>query len=142
MDDPRKTAVGPPTVLADSVLPVRDRERPCHPGSPFTTAYHFYLLLDHSFVSPSALPHRVSVISIEPRLLLHHLTAGGRSFGAYMSSGNLSAEREPGPAQTEWQPPGMIKQIATLIAVLPILIPAFILLSLWTLIVGKSAEPE
>jgi hypothetical protein len=59
-----------------------------------------------------------------------------------MSGGNLSAEREPGSAQIEWKPPGMIKQIATLIALLPILIPVFILLCLWTLIMGKNVEPE
>jgi hypothetical protein len=59
-----------------------------------------------------------------------------------MSDENLSAERELRPAQTEWRPPGMIKQIATLIALLPILIPVFILLCLWTLIMGKNVEPE
>jgi hypothetical protein len=54
---------------------------------------------------PCALPHRFSVISIEPRLPLHHLTAWGWSLGVYMTDGNFSAERNPGPTQIEWQPP-------------------------------------
>jgi hypothetical protein len=39
-----------------------------------------------------------------------------------------------------WKPPGKMKQVAVLIALLPLYIPVLLLLSTWTLVTRKSIE--